>query len=61
MKLSFYDEKSMEQAVESLRFGSSRSENPISETGSIDVVDQEGLDHIDIQQGDDIEIVDMSI
>jgi hypothetical protein len=57
MRLSFYDEKSMEEAVESLRFGSARNENLVSETGSIDV-GQEGLDHIDIQQSDDIEIVD---
>jgi hypothetical protein len=58
MRLSFYDENSMEEAVESLRFRSSHNENSVSETGHVDVVDQEGLDHIDIQQGDDIEIVD---
>jgi hypothetical protein len=50
MKLSFYDEKSMEEAIGSLRFGF-RDDISNSETGdSIDIiVDQERLDRIGIQ------------
>jgi hypothetical protein len=52
MKFSFYDEKSMEEAIGSLRFGF-RDDISNSETGdSIDIiVDQERLDRI--QQGGD--------
>ena len=54
MRLSFYDEKSMEEAVGSLRFGF-RNDISNSETGdSIDsIMDQESLDRIGIQQGGD--------
>ena len=48
MGLSFYDEKSMEETVESLHFAS-HNENPISETGNID---QERMDLISTQQND---------
>ena len=37
MGFSFYDEKSMSETVESLRFGSHTNENSISETGVIDI------------------------
>ena len=52
MGLSFYDEKSMEETVESLHFAShTGNENPILETlaGNID---QERMDLTSIQQDD---------
>ena len=60
MGLSFYDQKSMEETVESLRFAS-RNEDPDSETGDIvDFSDQERIGPINIQRGDcyDIQVVD---
>jgi hypothetical protein len=46
MRLSFYDEKSMEETVGSLRFG------PLD-----DIMSQERLDSFGGQQGDDIEFM----
>ena len=48
MGLSFYDEKSMEETIESLHFAS-HNENSILETGN---TDQERMDAISIQQDD---------
>ena len=48
MRSSFYDEKSMEETVESLHFAS-HNENPILETGN---TDQERMDAISTQQDD---------
>ena len=60
MGLSFYDQKSMQETVESLRFAS-RNEDLASETGDItDFSGQERIDPISIQRGDcyDIQAVD---
>jgi hypothetical protein len=57
MGLSFYDEKSMEEAVESLHFGS-QDDNSVSETGCISIVGQERPDHVRIQRAEVVETVD---
>ena len=60
MGLSFYDEQSMEETAESLRFQvASQNENPISEPENLEIAPgQKRVDCIFIQKGDDIEIVD---
>ena len=60
MGLSFYDHKSMEETVESLRFQAvSQNENSISEPENLEnSPGQEIVDCIFIQKNDDIEIVD---
>ena len=57
MGLSFYNEKSMVEAVGSFRFASNNG-NQLPEPGDIEVAGQERSDPIDIQQSDDIKIVD---
>jgi len=60
MGLSFYDQKSVEETVGSLRFAS-QNRDTVSETWDIaDFSDQERIDPISIQRGDcdDIQAVD---
>lgn len=61
MGLSFYDQKSLEETVESLCFAS-RNEDPVSETGDsviADFADQEKIDRpISFNEAtDDIQLV----
>ena len=60
MGLSFYDQKSMEETVESLHFqAASQDENSISEPENLKITPgQERVDCTVIQRSDDIEIVD---
>ena len=60
MGLSFYDQKSMEETIESLRFqAASHNENSISEPENLEITPgQERVDCTFIQNSDDIEIVD---
>ena len=61
MGLSFYDQKSMEETVGSLRFASRNENHLISGTGDIiDSAGQEKIDPINIQQRDrdDIQVID---
>ena len=60
MGLSFYDQKSMEETVESLRFQTaSQNENSILEPENLEITPgQERVDCTFIQRRDDTEIVD---
>ena len=58
MRLSFHDEKSLEEVVGSLRFAPGPSK-PNLDKGSNDIIDQERSgDDIGIRQVNDVEIVD---
>ena len=57
MGLSYYDDKSLEEAVGSLHFASDPLKSN-SETGSIGIVDQERReDDIEVEQIIDVEVV----
>ena len=55
MGLSYHDEKSLVDTAASWRFGA-QNQNPILETGGVEMADQEILDRT-CTQCDDVEIV----
>ena len=56
MRLSGHDEKSLVETAASWCFA---DQNPVPETGGVEMAVQEGLDRICLQPCDDVEIVDI--